>query len=56
MATQIKEDCDRELAAALPILKKAQDAVDCLTKQSLTTLKSFANPPNEVLDVTKVRH
>jgi len=52
IATQIAKECDADLAKALPILKDAEAAVNCLDKSSLTALKSFTNPPENVLYVT----
>eukprot|EP00744_Colponema_vietnamica_P000937 GILI01001621.1.p1 GENE.GILI01001621.1~~GILI01001621.1.p1 ORF type:complete len:2798 (-),score=990.63 GILI01001621.1:124-7776(-) len=52
-ANKIKEEADIELAAALPAMEKAKEAVDCLTKASIQELKSLPKPPAECLDVTK---
>jgi len=52
VANKISEECAADLAQALPILERAKNAVDCLSKASLTTLKSFAQPPGNVLYVT----
>ena len=49
---KISADCKIDLDAAYPILEKAKEAVACLSKASLTTLKSFASPPGNVLFVT----
>jgi len=46
-----KEDCERDLAKALPALEAAQHALNTLDKTSLTEMKSFANPPPAVLVV-----
>jgi ABC-type dipeptide/oligopeptide/nickel transport system ATPase component len=52
-AQKIKADCDLDMKAAAPVMQAAQDAVNCIQKNDLTQLKSFANPPAVVLDVTK---
>jgi dynein heavy chain, axonemal len=46
------EDCERDLSKALPALEAAQKALDTLDKNSLTEMKSFANPPSGVLLVS----
>jgi len=57
--TKVQEDvsefqkaCYAELAAAEPAIKKAEAALNGLNKNSLTELKSLANPPAPVLNVT----
>jgi len=44
-----KSDCEKDLAKAEPALVAAQKALDTLDKNSLTEMKSFANPPAGVL-------
>lgn len=44
-ANAIKEDCEKELAIALPKLKAAENALAVLDKNSLTELRAMANPP-----------
>ena len=44
-------DCERDLAAAEPVLLAAQSALDTLNKINLTELKSFGSPPNAVVKV-----
>ncbi len=44
-----KDDCERDLAKALPALEAAQHALNTLDKNNLTEMKSFASPPNGVL-------
>jgi dynein heavy chain len=46
-----KDDCERDLAKALPALEAAQHALNTLDKNNLTEMKSFANPPSAVLVV-----
>ena len=52
VANKISDECKEDLEKALPILERAKEAVNCLSKASLTTLKSFAQPPGNVLFVT----
>jgi dynein heavy chain len=52
VANKIAGECERDLAAALPVMEQAKDAVNCLSKASLTTLKSFAQPPGNCVFVT----
>jgi len=52
VANKIASECKEDLDKALPILERAKNAVDCLSKASLTTLKSFAQPPGNVIYVT----
>lgn len=46
-----KDDCEMDLAKALPALEAAQQALTTLDKNNLTEMKSFANPPAAVLTV-----
>ena len=46
------EECDKDLKKALPALEAAQKALDTLDKNSLTEMKSFANPPTGVMLVS----
>jgi dynein heavy chain len=52
-ANEIQIQADGELSEALPAMQAAKAAVDCLTKNSITEMKSLANPPKEVVEVTK---
>lgn len=45
---RIKDECDKDLAAATPAMEAAKAAVDCLDKASLTQLKSFKKPDEKV--------
>ncbi|XXQ31198.1 Dynein heavy chain, cytoplasmic [Plasmodiophora brassicae] len=56
IANRIKGECEAELVKALPILEQASEAVNCLNKDSLTTLKSFKSPTAAVIDVTKATY
>jgi dynein heavy chain len=51
-AEEIEADAATELAAAQPALDHAEEAVNCLTKASLTELKSLTKPPAGVDKVT----
>ena len=52
-ASKIEAEAEAELAEAMPLMEKAQDAVNCLNKASLTELKSMKKPPAAVNKVTK---
>jgi dynein heavy chain len=47
-AAVIEADAEAELAEAKPAMERAKDAVDCLSKNMLTELKSLSSPPNGV--------
>jgi len=49
--TQKQEDCERDLAAALPAVAKAMAALDTITKKDLGELKSLKKPPSGIDDV-----
>lgn len=51
-ASKIEEEASGELAVAKPALEEAKHAVDCLSKASLTELKSLTKPPSGVDKVT----
>lgn len=44
-ANAIKQDCERDLAVALPQLRAAENALLVLDKNKLTEMKSLNNPP-----------
>ena len=44
-AKAIKDDCDRELSEAIPILESAIAALNTLTTKDISLVKSMANPP-----------
>ncbi|XP_006878990.1 PREDICTED: dynein heavy chain 7, axonemal [Elephantulus edwardii] len=44
-AKAIKDECDADLAEALPILESALNALDTLTAQDITVVKSMKSPP-----------
>ena len=49
--TAFQEECSRDLAAAEPIIKEAEAALNSLDKASLGELKSFGSPAAEVVQV-----
>jgi dynein heavy chain len=49
--TEFKEVCERDMAAAVPIIEAAIAALNSLDKASLTELKAFASPAKAVVDV-----
>jgi dynein heavy chain len=51
-ARKLEEQAAGDLAIARPALDAANDAVNCLDKNSLTELKSFTKPPAGVDKVT----
>ena len=42
----LREDCQKELDKVLPLLAADSEALDKITKDDMTTLKSFAKPPD----------
>jgi len=44
-AKAIKDECDRELSEAIPILESAIAALNTLTTKDISLVKSMANPP-----------
>lgn len=48
IANAIKEECDAKLAEAIPKLEEANAALQTLTSQDVTLLRSMRNPPNGV--------
>ena len=53
-ANEIKTDCEQQLAEAIPALKAAEDAVNCITKGDIAVLKGFSKPPAPAVLVTSV--
>jgi dynein heavy chain len=45
-------DCERDLAAAVPAVEKAEKALDGIDKKGLQELKALGKPPGGVSDVT----
>ena len=52
-ANEEKAKANKELEEAIPAMKEAEEAVACLDKKSIQELKSLANPPPAVFDVSK---
>jgi dynein heavy chain len=50
-AKQQKAACDSELAEAVPAMERAQEAVDCLTLNSIQELKNLGSPPEQAKQV-----
>ena len=46
-ANEIREDCQQKLADALPILKEADQAVNCISRNDISTLKKLPQPPKD---------
>ena len=44
-AQAIKDDCDKELSKAIPILESALAALNTLTQNDITIVKNFKSPP-----------
>lgn len=44
-AAVIKTECDADLAAAMPILNRAQAALDTLTTTDIAVVKAMKHPP-----------
>lgn len=44
----IKDECESQLALALPALQEATDALNCLNKNDITEIKTMQKPPNGV--------
>lgn len=53
MANEEKAKAEAELAEAVPAMKAAEEAVNCLTKGSIQELKALTNPPAACVEVTK---
>lgn len=45
-------ECDHDLQKALPALRAAEEALDTVTRISLTEMNSFPTPPQSILKVT----
>lgn len=48
VAKGIKDECDADLAEAIPILESALSALNTLTPQDITVVKSMKSPPAPV--------
>lgn len=47
-AQAIKDDCESDLAEAIPALEAALEALDTLKPSDITLVKSMKNPPSAV--------
>ena len=47
-AKAIKDECDGDLAEAIPVLEAALSALDTLTQNDITIVKTMKNPPSPV--------
>lgn len=47
-ANAIKEDCEKDLTEAMPVLKAASEALDCITKNDITFVKKLPQPPDDL--------
>ena len=45
------DDADNDLAKCLPILASANEAISHLTKKDLAEVRSYANPPRDIMTV-----
>ncbi len=52
-ANKLKDNADKELEEAIPMMEKAKEAVNCLNKASIVELKNFPKPPPECVEITK---
>lgn len=50
-ANNLKDYCKTQLESVLPLLKKATEALDSISKDDMSLLKSFTNPPPSVVVV-----
>ena len=47
-AQKIRDECDADLAEALPALNAALAALDTLTQQDITVVKTMTSPPSAI--------
>lgn len=52
-ANAIKEDCERDLAEAMPALMAAEHALGVLRKEDLDVLKTLKQPPQVIKNVMR---
>lgn len=45
----IKTDCEQQLDKAMPIYREALSALDTLNKNDIIEMKSYANPPSDLV-------
>ena len=46
-ANAIKTDCEAELSLAMPILEASERALNCISKNDISTLKKMLSPPED---------
>lgn len=56
VARAIKEECESELAVALPILEDALAALDTIKEADITYIRKLGNPPGAIKLVMEVSH
>ena len=56
VARAIKEECEGELAVALPILEDALAALDTIKEADITYIRKLGNPPGAIKLVMEVCH
>lgn len=56
MARAIKEECEGELAVAMPILEDALAALDTIKEADITYIRKLGNPPAAIKLVMEVCH
>ena len=56
VARAIKEECEGELAVALPILEDALAALDTIKEADITYIRKLGNPPAAIKLVMEVCH
>jgi dynein heavy chain len=54
MASSMKDECEKELAAAISLQENARRALDTVTKADITEAKALKNPPAAVKIVMEV--
>lgn len=54
MARAIKEECEGELAVAMPILEDALAALDTIKEADITYIRKLGNPPGAIKLVMEV--
>jgi len=48
------DQAEKSLASAIPALKKAEAAIDCIKKGHITEMKSMGSPPAMVVVTAKM--
>ncbi len=56
VARAIKEECEGELAVAMPILEDALAALDTIKEADITYIRKLGNPPGAIKLVMEVGH